>query len=224
MVSVLFNSLWLGGLYTIMPKRRKSSMRRASRRDEKDMYGSGSQTGGTGDVKPQILTVAGPVAAALDDYTVTKFGVPVPRFGPSYNKSTVMEILSVDFYPHIESLSDTTAHILFLALSTSEIRTTSVTSTLNTFSDDIASPFVLASFLRSQNVASAVGIESIQLPFHVDMTDSNGNGVLVAGDNLYLIQGDTSAPIGSRSVMKIKYRLVNIGIAEYVGILQSQQA
>lgn len=58
-----------------------------------------SLTGGTGDVKPQILTLASQLPAALNDYTVNQHLLPIPRFsGEPKNTATVFEILAVDWY------------------------------------------------------------------------------------------------------------------------------
>ncbi len=73
-------------------------------------------TGGTGDVKPQILTLASQLPAALNDYTVNQHLLPIPRFsGEPKNTATVFEILSVDWYIGLEDADDTfTNHWAFL--------------------------------------------------------------------------------------------------------------
>lgn len=63
------------------------------------------------------------------------------------------------------------------------------------------------------------------------MTDGAGHGVLVATDNIYLtLQTALSSVIGSSvggiqgfGEAAILYRFKEVGLAEYIGIVQSQQ-
>jgi hypothetical protein len=59
-------------------------------------------------------------------------------------------------------------------------------------------------------------------PVTIDLTDSNGNGMLIATDSLYVVAANVSGT-ASEAICKVFYRLVNVGITEYVGIVQSQQ-
>lgn len=54
------------------------------------------------------------------------------------------------------------------------------------------------------------------------MTDGAGNGMLVATDRLTMVYGDVASAIVSSCSVHILYRLVEVGIEEYVGIVQSQ--
>jgi len=53
-------------------------------------------TGGSGDVKPQILSTPFTTAAADTSFSLP-VNVPVPRIGPTSNKATIMEVLKVWF-------------------------------------------------------------------------------------------------------------------------------
>lgn len=170
-------------------------------------------------MKPQIMTIDSGLAVALSDYTVTKFQLPVPRFGPGKKLATVVELLSVQFYPYIEGASDVTSHRFINFLATSTNRTTGFECTTATMGEDLASPHVFAAIIVGRQ-ADLTG--PVEQPHNIDLTDSNGNGILIGGDELSFVMGDLTASTLARSVCKIKYRLVNIGIAEYVGIVQSQ--
>ena len=61
------------------------------------------------------------------------------------------------------------------------------------------------------------------MPIHVDLTDNAGNGMLVATDRIVIYGANTSGTIAGTYVAKVLYRLKEVGIQEYVGIVQSQQ-
>ncbi len=64
-----------------------------------------------------------------------------------------------------------------------------------------------------------------QFPIHVDLTDSNGRGILVATQTIIVHGANTSGTAATNRTYTAKcgYRLVEVGIKEYVGIVQSQQ-
>jgi len=183
--------------------------------------GGGSQTGGTGDVKPQILTISTGTVGAADDYVVSQVQLPVPRFGMSKTKATIFELLWVDWYIAVQDLADNTAsHWAFL--STAVTRADADTATLLTLQEDIDEPrnFAIAGYNRI--IITTGGVELI-FPVHIDLTDNNGNGFLVATDRIVITQGSVGDTTISGSTAKIGYRLVNVGVEEYVGIVQAQQ-
>jgi len=178
----------------------------------------GSVTGGTGDIKPQFFTKGFVIAA--DQYTVDNPVLPVPRFGSVKNKATIFEVLKVLWYITGASLNDQQAKYWFY-LSTSSSRTTTLTSTDATQAVDIVDPKTFALASINQTLATSGSISSFT-PVVVDMTDNNGNGILVATDSIYAISGNVGGTAGT-VCCKILYRLVDVGIQEYVGIVQSQQ-
>lgn len=174
----------------------------------------GSQTGGTGDVKPQILTLSTGKANAVDQYVVASVPLPVPRFGSMKTKATVFEILNVDWY--LNPADFASSGVDFAYLSTGDVdRSTGDTSTYATFLDDLTDPRTFACVLDTENT----------MPVTIDLTDSNGNGVLVATDKIIVTMGNVGGTSGTpgTGICKVLYRLVNVGITEYVGIVQSQQ-
>lgn len=182
----------------------------------------GSFTGGTGDIKPQILTLTTGVAGASDDYVTAQLALPVPRFGAMKTKATIFELLSCDWYLNIENSSDPTNHTDFAFLSTVVTRASGDTSTLDSFSNDALDPRNFACVMMNRQFVTS-GPFMTDMPIHIDFTDNNGNGILIATDKLVISGGSvTVATVGSY-VCKVLYRLVNVGITEYVGIVQSQQ-
>ena len=61
------------------------------------------------------------------------------------------------------------------------------------------------------------------MPVIIDLTDNNGNGLLIATDKLFIVFANLNGTVVGSAVAKVKYRLSNVGITEYVGIVQSQQ-
>jgi len=181
----------------------------------------GSVTGGTGDIKPQVLTISTPAAAGTDDYSVQQVNLPVPRFGTMKTKATVFELLKIEYYPRIvDTVSVTKIYGLFLA--TQLIRAQNDTCTALTLSEDVIDPTVFA-FAMNANTLTTSGNTAITYPLTIDMTDQNGNGYVIATDRLFFHVGSVGDTTVGTSGAKLTYRLVNIGITEYVGIVQSQQ-
>ncbi len=176
--------------------------------------------GGTGDVKPQFLTLStGDMAP--DTYDVTQFALPVPRFGTMKSKATVFEILSVDWYLAPAILTDG-VHAVFGYLTTSTNRVDSEPFILQDIATDVGRPQTFAA-TGENNILIVQGGLNATFPRHVDLTDGAGNGILVATDTLTIVTANVDDAANAVSVAKIKYRLTNIGISEYVGIVQSQQ-
>lgn len=181
----------------------------------------GSVTGGTGDVKPQILTMKGNAPGAADDYSVTQVNLPVPRFGTMKTKATVFEVLTIDWYINTANAGDT-GGADFAYFATQALHANGDTSTVASFGTDVEDPVVFGAAMRLSSL-STNGAWQQYTPFRMDMTDQNGNGMIIATDRLFLHYGGASQSVLGTTIAKVKYRLVNIGITEYVGIVQSQQ-
>lgn len=181
----------------------------------------GSVTGGTGDIKPQILTALTGTATAVATYIVNAIALPVPRFGTTKGRSTIFEILWVDWYIGILDQSDQ-INTKFAFLSTSTNRNDGETATQASFVVDLSDPRVFGAVYRSKNQLTS-GTDHLDLPLRVNLTDENGNGVLVATDRLLVVGGDIAGTAADNYVAKIAYRLVDVTLEEYIGIVQSQQ-
>jgi len=195
-------------------KRRRTDARKSS---------GGSVTGGTGDIKPQLLTVTTGVAGAINDYVFASIALPVPRFGGSKNKATIFEFLWVDWYLGLEDVGDLTVGgaEYWAWLSTAPTRAAGETSDIASLVDDLTDPRAFALALRNRTLVTS-GSEVKLFPMRIDLTDSNGNGYLVATDRLLVTHGAVSNATATSATAKIAYRLVDVGIEEYVGIVQSQ--
>jgi hypothetical protein len=180
--------------------------------------GGGSQTGGTGDVKPQILTITGDTIAT-DDYGVTQFILPVPRFGTSKAKSTITEMLWIEYY-FVGNVADTQYHY-WAFLTPQTARTDAETADQASLVVDIANINNFGFRLMSQ-VLTTSGVTTLNMPLRYDFTDGNGNGLLYAGDRCTLVGANISGP--SAIIAKLCYRMVDVGLEEYIGLVQSLQS
>jgi len=203
---------------SVPARKRKTKTKKARRKSVGDM---GSKTGGTGDVKPQILTLTTGLPQAIDTYTVDQSILPVPRFGPTASKATIFEVLWVHWYLAIRDVADG-LFTKWAWLSTITGRSTGDVASLASAEGDVAEPRTFAFVLQNRTII-VQGSSSIQYPIVIDLTDRNGNGILIATDRIVITSGQFANTALGGTIAKIGYRLVNVGIKEYVGIVQSQQ-
>lgn len=180
-------------------------------------------TGGTGDVKPQLLNLSTGLAGGVDDYVVFQAALPVPRFGTMKTKATIFELLSVDWYLAPQNMLDATQNVQSAFLSTVVTRSNGDTVTVGSITADIDDPRNFAFAYRVQHFTTSGGSDTTY-PIHLDLTDNAGNGILVATDKLVITGASLTPATAGSYIAKIAYRLTNVGITEYVGIVQSQQS
>lgn len=182
-----------------------------------------SLTGGTGDVKPQILTLDTPFTTNINRVVAAKIPLPVSRITSRGKRAQILEILKVWFYPGLDNIEDANL-VMAGQLSTKLIFPTESVATTPILANLCREPTVIASFM-SRGVFQTAGASNVIFPVARDLTDNAGNGVLVATDNIFVTFGFVDLTIVDpvRMSVKILYRFVNVGIEEYVGIVQSQQ-
>lgn len=186
-------------------------------------------TGGSGDIKPQILTTTAiqpNTGAPVNEYIVKEITLPVPRIGSVKNKATITEILKVWFYTGPATKPDSNV-ATWATLATSDLNHKTGDSTVGVspgrqFISDVSFPTALVGNYFNRDEDSATDYTE-KMPKQFDLTDSNGNGVLVATDTMYFVVASQDANIGQSFVAKILYRMVDVPIQEYVGIVQSQK-
>lgn len=128
--------------------------------------------------------------------------------------------MSVEFYIFNNLQSDGVTEWAYL--STVQRHTISDTSSLASMVGDSSDPRTFAMVIASQG-ALANNFQRI-MPYTIDLTDKNGNGFLIATDSLNFTVGCAAGAAAVDAVCKILYRMVDVGIEEYVGIVQSQVA
>jgi len=180
---------------------------------------SDSLTGGTGDVNPQWFNLFSTNNPGTS-YTETGFPVPVQRL-PESNRAQVMEILKVEWGLGAQTnIIALTAAAFFSAYVTT--RSFGTAEPLGTQQNGT----VIAKWNLNYYFGTAVGAtQTLQTPYVVDLTDGQGHGLLVATDNVYLgyLQTAAAEPISGTFTCRLLFRWKNIGLPEYIGIVQSQQ-
>lgn len=164
--------------------------------------------GGRKDRKPQVWTFESSVQSAADVDVFDTFATPIPKFGSS-TRPTVLEVLAIDsaFYGVFNPAVGVHFH--------AQLSTVFLSKT------DSGDPRVL--YASARHVKEDAGY-SYQHNFPDDYTDQRGNGTLVATDNLYLKFETLATGYATNKVyIKILYRLIDVPLSEWVGIVQSQQ-
>lgn len=181
---------------------------------------SGSLTGGTGDVNPQIFLMSLDPGATYAD---TSFQLPIQRL-PTQNRAQVMEILKVEWGLGAGAglVMTAGANQFFSAYLTTRTFGTAEPNANQQDGSVISKWQWSAIFLAgTTNVGTwAPGV------YVQDLTDGAGHGLLVATDSLFLgaIQTAGASPVSGLITCRVFYRFKNVGVLEYVGIVQSQQS
>lgn len=183
-----------------------------------------SLTGGTKDVNPQWF------GGELKQETVTvaidrAFQNPVAKgiFGRG-NTATIMEILKVYFiFPALGPFAEITPSLDGIRLYLSTRKLLPITPAFTA-----SEPAVFAwAILYSTASFTAGGTVAVfnDPTYVVDLRDSAGHGLLVASDMIWFTVytlGVQDTTIDT-AAFKLLYRFKNVGLAEYIGIVQSQQ-
>jgi len=175
-------------------------------------------TGGTGDVSPQYFALPSNSLSAANTYTEGTIPTPVPRSKTQGDSITVMEILKVFFNnPEPDSNPGAAGSLVTASaqLSTSSL-SSSALGNVKVFA--FCEKVVRGAFTAGGSYAA-----EIMDPYCFDCTDGAGHGILVATDNIFY--GCTTAGFTAAAAFnaRILYRMKNVTLAEYIGIVQSQQ-
>lgn len=165
-------------------------------------------SGGTLDVNPQWFTMVATQSAA-DTTTTTTFPIPIQRL-PNSGRAQVMEILKIQWQLPAPVEADSSIQGF---MSTSSFGTTATS-----FNEPRVFTFISA-FARITTSGTFFQIT----PVISDVSDGAGHGFLVATDNLFLQVVSAGTSLANTITAKVLYRWKNVNLAEYIGIVQSQQ-
>jgi len=175
-----------------------------------------SLTGGTGDVNPQILC-SSVTQTTADTTVVGTINLPISRLPTSNGSAIVIEILRVTFIVTNTSIPAGATVTQTRALTTNPSTTM---TPAQTFVDQRA----VAVRYDQLTVATSVGfIDQAEQTADIDLTDGAGHGLLVGTDNLYLYYNSTNTTAATTLTCRVLYRWKRVPLAEYIGIVQSQQ-
>lgn len=176
-------------------------------------------TGGTHDVNPQFLTFS--VAQSVNDTTVEKqYQVPVPRFSQEGGRAIVMEVLRVWF--KFNPFQTIGAGLTFQSITGTITTKSHGGAGVDYGSTDIVwqnGKNMYAAFTAAGS-AIAVNNQTVEVQ---DLTDSAGHGLIVATDNIFVTIESAATSAKNYIEGKIEYRFKEVSLAEYIGIVQSQQ-
>jgi len=165
-------------------------------------------TGGTRDVNPQFYKIAVTQSAA-DTTTSQAFPLPVPKL-QSNTRPVVVELLKVFWNGPGAAEVDSN---LYAILSTKNYSTT-----IPALNDGA----ILAAMLATRYITTSGTFANVG-PFMQDLTDGAGHGILVATDNVYLQVSSAGTSAANTVTAWLLYRMKEVALAEYIGIVQSQQ-
>jgi len=177
-----------------------------------------SLTGGTGDVNPQWMICQFTPTTPGTTQTVP-FLCPINRVPQTSTRATVMEVLRVRFQiPNLPDIAN--------AAETEHLYTASIgTQDHGAVNNIWSTPDVFAMISRERNgswTAAGTYSDTNDNFLEIDLTDGAGHGVLVATDTVQgQLQGTATFATWFRA--RILYRVKNVSILEYVGIVQAQQ-
>lgn len=182
-----------------------------------------SLTGGTGDVNPQIynVTVRQP---GVDLSNITAFPVPVYRFPLKRERAMVMEVLRVQWI--IENIVTAAGQNSLIGLISTSVPAGLASTTPSSEAEQftaLTGPTVIDAISLDGLFATAAGFAITSRIIDHDKTDSAGHGILIATDQIYVAIGSTATGTINGLCAKITYRWKEVGLAEYIGIVQAQQ-
>lgn len=180
---------------------------------------NGSITGGTGDVNPQFYTGV-VLQTGINTDVVIKFATPKPSFSATGNKAIVMEILQIwamtDMQPNLAepALSNYAATMSF---------STKFAVGVPEFDDhNLFGYFQEYNFLAF-TAAQGVSLVKDMKPTVLNLSDGAGHGWLLAADYFAVGLRTVNTTSNNKGYFKLLYRFKKVGLAEYIGIVQSQQ-
>lgn len=158
------------------------------------------------DVNPQILRFSASESAA-NTFTQKEIDIPVTRLGNG--RLLVMNIISIRVEPDVGTLGD--ADIFEWAITSSSKTTMPLYNSGDTIVHDKTQMIVGAAgqvFLKSMN-------------FDYNLSDGQGNGFLVANDQIYVQVQGTSQTNAMTLRGIILYTMREVSAEEFIGIVRS---
>lgn len=175
-------------------------------------------TGGSGDVNPQLLR-GQVVQTGADTTTTGTFALPITRIPGSGKMVTIVEFLSMTF--DFISMGSIASVAELIDTQTVGVFTQNVGGNVVAYDD--AACICMRSFTL-QGAFTAAGTYGTQYTRFqkVDLTDSAGHGILIATDNFFV---QVSSINGRANTVRfhLLYRFKRVGLAEYIGVVTSQQ-
>lgn len=165
---------------------------------------------------PQLLSISNALTVA-NTFRQVEVGVPINRLSVEDDKAWVIEIskIQVSAGLGVYDLGATEIEEILAQLSTSSLTAIDLT-------DPTVFWFHRAGVIVNQVTAASIGTAVFNPESIVYDLQVNGRGLLIATDTIFCALDSTNAPGVITLALKVYYKYVQIGIAEYVGIVQGQ--
>ena len=172
----------------------------------------GRATSSSKDIYPQLLLIPSTEQSGADAYSRNLSPVPTPRFGGSATRPYVFEIVRI-FWKFCPTVTAIAGNEYWIQLSTVPLT-------------DIVEQEPRVFFFQHLIIDTTAGavFTAGDLTGVWDYTDSQGHGLLVGTDFIYLgFDTEATAVATSSAEVRIEYRIKTVSATEYIGIVQSQQ-
>lgn len=178
--------------------------------------GRDTLTGGTNDVNPQILTCPTiTLAAGADVSDELAINLPISRVGTKGTKVTVFELLKIQFsQPTVQAEPPAATNYLEISYLATGPGTNGAFSNPRVITQDTVNVRIQDS---GASFAYAIGTS----PW-IDLTDGAGHGILIGADVIYFGARHFNLTVTSTWGCKMLYRYKEVGITEYIGMVQQQ--
>ena len=189
----------------------------------KRVAGDALLTGGTKDVNPQFLSNI-LVMSAANAFTELSVGIPIQRISPQKSdRAIIMEILRL----YVDMPEVGAADISSVTVIRDTAVFTMCTASQGTVQFNLGNTrCLMANSIATYSAFTAAGTFMQQVndnPVVFDFTDEAGHGILVATDNLFFGLSTAGYAAAGTAAFKVLYRWKEVGLTEYIGIVQSQQ-
>ena len=171
------------------------------------------RTGSYMDKYPQILTIE-VSQAETDEFVEIEVPLAINRLSVNEGKAWVIEITRIQsMYDYgVFDASDTPQQIIS-QLSTKELGAISFPDSTTFFINRVSG--------MDAGSGGSLGHEFMG-PQNFDMT-SEGKGFLIGSDSIFAAIDSENLPGATTMVLKVFYRFTEVGLAEYVGIVQGEE-
>ena len=189
-------------------------------------------TGGTGDVNPQWLRTQFVTTTASPGVLSLQIPLPIQRLHNASGRAQIVEILKVMWNTDINLLDAGNPMLTYGGygiLSTKQAPAAGLPLFDGSIIDYVERFVTSSGLLGASSTGNSGWIFETEHPYVHDLTDGAGHGILVATDNIFLTSQQVGAggdenPATDFSVQAfILYRFKDVSLAEYIGIVQSQQ-
>lgn len=156
---------------------------------------------------------------SINSISALAIPLPKPQQSLAKGKAWVYEMLWGDFY--FDNLAFAAANAAWGASMTTTsaagVQAFTALETMYTDNNAFANAFVF------EELSSATGTNVIKKPDRYPLEDARGNGFLVATDSITMAFGTTGLAATVGCDMRLAYRITQVDLDEFIGILAQQQ-